>query len=273
MSHTKISRRLLLLATSLACAVLLMIPPLVILASPTMTGETIHVVQRGEYLSAICERYGVTMSAVMQANNIADANRIYIGQHLVIPSGGGSTYGTGSVTSSSYAVSGGCTEYYRVRPGDYLGKIALQFGVTVQSIQGANGIWSSLIFPGTRLRIPCAEGADPVTFAAVESSSTPSTICPLTSGRYLIRPGDTLLKIALRCGTSVAALRQANGLNSDLILIGQWLQVTAYHPSAATPQTFLPAQPVTPVVVEEPTPTPTRAFIRDTLLPTPSPSW
>lgn len=47
--------------------------------------ETIHVVQPGETLSVIARRYGVTITAIAQRNNIGNANRLTIGQRLVIP--------------------------------------------------------------------------------------------------------------------------------------------------------------------------------------------
>jgi LysM repeat protein len=45
-----------------------------------------HVVKRGESLSKIAEAYGVTPKALMEANGVRDANRVLVGQKLVIPS-------------------------------------------------------------------------------------------------------------------------------------------------------------------------------------------
>jgi hypothetical protein len=44
-----------------------------------------HRVQRGEILSRIAARYGVSMWAIAQANGIRNIDRIYAGQVLVIP--------------------------------------------------------------------------------------------------------------------------------------------------------------------------------------------
>jgi len=46
---------------------------------------TTHVVRRGETLYSIARRYGTTVSAIMVANGLANPNRIYVGQRLVIP--------------------------------------------------------------------------------------------------------------------------------------------------------------------------------------------
>src|SRR3982750_1074000 len=51
-------------------------------------GEATHVVQRGENLYRISLKYGVTMAAIAQRNNIANYNLIFSGQTLYIPAGG-----------------------------------------------------------------------------------------------------------------------------------------------------------------------------------------
>jgi putative chitinase len=51
----------------------------------TAPGGRIHVVQRGETLYRIALNYGVSRWAIIRANHIANPNRIYAGQRLVIP--------------------------------------------------------------------------------------------------------------------------------------------------------------------------------------------
>ena len=46
---------------------------------------TRYVVQSGESLSVIAEKYGVTVEAIMAANGIDDPNTIVVGQELLIP--------------------------------------------------------------------------------------------------------------------------------------------------------------------------------------------
>lgn len=62
-------------------------------AQPTATAataaaETLHVVQAGESLSGIAERYGVTLDALIRANNLTDPNLVFSGQRLLIPAPG-----------------------------------------------------------------------------------------------------------------------------------------------------------------------------------------
>ena len=47
--------------------------------------QTIHIVQPGETLSEIAKQYGVSLDALIAANDIADPHLIKIGQELIIP--------------------------------------------------------------------------------------------------------------------------------------------------------------------------------------------
>ncbi|NLE75675.1 MAG: LysM peptidoglycan-binding domain-containing protein [Chloroflexi bacterium] len=51
----------------------------------TTVPGTAHTVAVGETLSTIAQRYGVSVEAIMNANNLPNPNWIYVGQSLVIP--------------------------------------------------------------------------------------------------------------------------------------------------------------------------------------------
>jgi len=52
------------------------------------------------------------------------------------------------------------------------------------------------------------------------------------SNPYTVRKGDTLAKIARRCGVSVASIKKLNRLNSNTIRVGQILIIRASRGSA-----------------------------------------
>lgn len=54
-------------------------------ASPSAAQSVTHVVRRGETLTSIAARYGVSVKAIQDANAIEDPNVILVGQRLVIP--------------------------------------------------------------------------------------------------------------------------------------------------------------------------------------------
>jgi LysM repeat protein len=109
------------------------------------SGQQVHVVQRGETLSSIARRYGVTVAAMQQANNLANPDQIIVGQRLAIPAG----------ASAAPAAPAGQARSYTVRRGDTMSSIAVRFGVTVAALQNANGITNpDKITVGQVLKIP-----------------------------------------------------------------------------------------------------------------------
>jgi LysM repeat protein len=134
-----------------------------------------------------------------------------------------------------------------VQPGENLFRIALQYGTTWPVLAAANNISNpNLIYVGQVLVIP-AGGTTPS-----QPQPQPTTAPSTTPQTYTVVAGDTLTAIALRFGTTVNAIVQANGIvNPNLIYVGQVLNIpggTAPQPGAQpTPQpTVAPGQP-TPV--------------------------
>ena len=97
-----------------------------------------YVVHRGDTLTAIAMRFGVSVWQLASWNHIRNINCIFAGQRLVIFSG-----------------CGGGGHVYIVRCGDTLWSIARMFGTTPWAIARLNGIRNiNLIFAGQRLVIP-----------------------------------------------------------------------------------------------------------------------
>lgn len=65
-------------------------PPTTPPPAPTTPAGTYTVV-RGDTLSRIAQRFGISLAALISANNIPNPNLIYAGQVLVIPGGSGTT--------------------------------------------------------------------------------------------------------------------------------------------------------------------------------------
>jgi lipoprotein-anchoring transpeptidase ErfK/SrfK len=106
-----------------------------------------------------------------------------------------------------------------VQPGDTLSTIARRHGSSVGVIARANGLASvDLIRVGQRLTVPSAGVFAP-----------PSVRVPgVSSSLHIVRPGETLMRIAVLYGTTVSAIARANGLSSpDRIYVGQRLSIPA----------------------------------------------
>ena len=52
---------------------------------------------------------------------------------------------------------------------------------------------------------------------------------PAYGQAYRVQPGDSLWKISQRYGVTVVGIQLTNGLSSDLILAGQYLELPALH--------------------------------------------
>ena len=107
----------------------------------------VYTVRPGDTLAGIAMSFGVTQDALMYANGIRNANKIYVGQQLVIPEKSGDwNMGTGGPE---------CASYYTVRRSDTLSGIAQYYGLETWSLARANGIYDlNEIYSGQSLCIP-----------------------------------------------------------------------------------------------------------------------
>lgn len=179
--------------------------------SPNETSNTEsinYIVQKGDTLWKIANRYGTTVQEIVDINNIENPNWIYPGQELRIVTNstiaGNEARETGSIT-------------YTVQKGNTLSQIAKAYGVSVEHIMELNDIQNpNLIYPNQKLRI---------------TESTNTNLNPVKQSAsqyytYTVRRGDTLWRIAKRYGVSVKYLVRLNGIvNPNLIYPGRVLKI------------------------------------------------
>ena len=107
------------------------------------TGSIVYTVMRGNTLSQISNSYGVTVSHIVEINNIKNPNLIYPGEKLRITESSNTTLNP--VVQNNF---------YTVKTGDTLSSIARRFGITVQYLVNLNGITNpNLIYPGQLLKV------------------------------------------------------------------------------------------------------------------------
>lgn len=163
---------------------------------------TTHRVRRGDTLGAIAREYRTSVDAIMRANRLRSAHKIWPGQRLQIPvRGGAAVSAPPQAAAKARPITAG---EYTVAAGDTLFTIAQRSGTTVAAIMKASNLTSEAIQPGQKLTIP---------------AETPGA-----SRRYQVRPGDTLAAIAEASRVPLADLLKANGLSTrTTIYPGQWL--------------------------------------------------
>jgi len=206
-----------------------------------------HKVKRGETVSQIATKYGVSASEIMRHNSISSARKLRAGQTLKIPGYRGSGQGGGettSTTTASRSESATRTEKvtYKVKPGDTLYDIAQAHRVSVSDLQEWNN-------KGRRSRLKVGEtlhvGERTVT-------ATPSrTAAPATSGGttyHTVRAGEYPAKIARDYGIPVRDFLSWNNLGArSTIKVGDKLIVSAAAQTASNePTTDAIAPPDTP---------------------------
>ena len=132
---------------------------------------------------------------------------VYRGIGTNVPGQNGSSSGSGSGGSGTTTPpgTGGGVQEYVVKAGDSLWLIAQRFHTTVDAIKSLNGLTTNLLNVGQVLKIPAAQSAPYV--------------------EYTVRSGDTLWLLSRRYDTTVDAIKQLNGLTSDMLSIGQVLKI------------------------------------------------
>lgn len=153
----------------------------------TFSGDKVYLVKRGDNLTMIAKKFQVSLAALKKHNKLRGKNFLAIGQKLKIPSSspqatrytikkGDNLYTIarrhhttvseilalnkkrlsrishqtiypGDVILLPYVEK----TFYTVKPGDYLGRIAAKFGLSLHQIKKLNAMKRSHIYPGQRL--------------------------------------------------------------------------------------------------------------------------
>ena len=157
----------------------------------------LYKVKRGDTLSKIALEFNTTVEHLVQINNIKNPNLIYTGEILTISCNHNNN--TNDNDSQNMIT-------YKVKRGDTLSQIALEYNTTVSSLVNLNNIKNpNLIYAGETIKI-------------IPNNSS--------SNYYTVKRGNTLWGIARMYNTSVANIVRMNGIrNPNLIYPGQTLKV------------------------------------------------
>src|SRR2546428_3702834 len=165
------------------------------------------------------------------------------------------------VLATSGRVEAGSTHV--VQPGETLYRIALRYGVTVGALAAYNGLSDpTLIHSGQILNIPPTGARDrakpapkppkPAKTPSAQQATQGTVVIRKVTYRYVVSRGDTLYSIARRFGITVAVLKQANGLTSELIHPGQRLVIPGAKVSIRIPPPGPTIQMKVPPATETP---------------------
>ncbi len=199
--------------------------------------DTLYTVRPGDTVSHIAQRSGVSIAAISRANALANPSWIRAGQVLTIPGSTATTPRTAPVAATTTV-----RTTYTVVKGDTVSYIAARTGTSVAAIVAANRLdGRAFIRIGQVLTIPTAGTATAPTVSTVAADvsivpAVQAVTAPTSVTSYTVAAGDTVSAIAARFGTTIAAVRAANGLDSRcFIRIGQSLDVPGPSVATATP--------------------------------------
>jgi len=187
------------------------VPP----AGTPAVGPIVHIVQPGETLRSIAELYRTTVWAIMAANGMTYPT-IYAYQAIFVPS----------------PMEHGPT-VHMVIPGETLYSIAKVYSTTVPLIMLANNLQTYSLHVYQLLVIPpkgWSGGPLPFPVPWADGPKRPGAPSghyegPREGHLYVVQRHDTLFSIARRFGSSVEAIRAANGLSGTTIYVGQRLRI------------------------------------------------
>ena len=149
-----------------------------------------YTVMEGDSLYSIANKYNISVSDLIDFNGLP-TTVLTIGEVIRIPRN----------------LVNGKENVYVVKPGDTLYRIANTYNVSINDLIQANNLSSNILSIGQELVIP---------------------VKPVTEEDYFVyevMPNDTLYSIARRFNTKVDAIKSYNNLTSNLLSIGQTLQI------------------------------------------------
>jgi membrane-bound lytic murein transglycosylase D len=163
-----------------------------------------HIVRRGENLTLIARKYGVSVSQLQQRNSLGRRSVLKPGQKLVIRQ---------ATAAKADGTGGGKAVYHVVRRGENLSLIARRYGVSIAELMRRNGLnRRAIIRVGQRLKIK----------EEAEAEASPSS----KVFYHRVRRGENLSLIAEKYGSTVREIASLNNLKSRSFLrVGQKLKV------------------------------------------------
>lgn len=206
----------------------------------TVSRVKYHKVRKGDSLSEISDRYGITMTELKKWNHLRN-NKAPMGRKLKI-------YTTEAVASTSRKITKPDTiavkestaiasntakvfkeekvvsykdvvKYHKVKRGDNLGEISDKYGVSVAEVKKWNRIKGSNIVPGKSLKIIKNERVVTTVRKEIKAdrnaveTAVASNDGDKPSDYYVVERGDNLFSIAKKFNVSLEDLKKWNNLN------------------------------------------------------------
>lgn len=167
-----------------------------------------HVVEKGESLFSIAQKYDVTSEELKAWNNLEEET-IQSGSKLIV---------TALVKQK--------TENHIVQSGENLSTLSKKYGVTIDELKEWNELEDNTIKLGSTLKIMLP--ADEEEVVAEVKAKKPEKQSPYKSEKvYIVQKGDSLFSISQKIkGVTVSDLKKWNGISGGNIKPGMKLKIS-----------------------------------------------
>ena len=188
---------------------------------PAAVTPTSYVVQSGDTVFTIAERFGLATVDVLEWNDLSWRSVIYPGQTLTL-----SAPAAPAPAPAAAASPAPTTTTHTVVAGDTIFAIAQQHGTTADALLAANGLGGdSIIYPGQSIVI----GTAPATSAAAPAPATsapaaPATPAPASPSTALNEPQAENAALIIRIGRELGVSDRGIVIALGTSMVESWLR-------------------------------------------------
>lgn len=235
-----------------------------VVENPLVAGAPeIHVVQPGETLATIANRYGITVADLLKANNIANPDLIYRGQELSVWTTESVeieepvaetlpdlelarqiNLGARPIVSADFDLrtAAAVQATHIVQPGETLYRIAQKYGLTWQQIAEVNNIPNvDRINSGTELIIPSVEVEGTPLIAGIQGPAIIPPTPTITTGRLIMVDLSDSMVYAFEDGALVYTALGSMGVPATPTVQGEYRIYSRYRAQTMSgPGYYLP---------------------------------
>ena len=182
----------------------------VVVAKPTPPPVKIRAVtyrvKRGDTLGGVAVRYKTSIAKLKQLNKKRSSS-IYVGEKLIV--------GNKVVPQQTKTATTAKKTIHKVRSGETLGQIAIDYGVPLKDILKWNNKKRTSVYVNEKL-----------TIYPKNTKTKATSNVKYKNIKYTVRRGENLSYIAAKFGTTPSQLKKNNKKRSDKILVGEILNIS-----------------------------------------------
>lgn len=195
---------------------------------------TSYVVQSGDTLTAVADKFGFTNQQLADMNNLTPTSNLLRGARLsLVDDGTNKTTSTNSkndapLTSAASKTSKIETINYRVKAGESVGSLANRYNMSNEQLAELNKFSAnSSLLLGQSIKVPAsAPDVEDKPDSKTENSRKTQSAAKVSTVSYTVKSGDTLSAIASRYQTSNEELAKLNRISANsMVILGQKLTV------------------------------------------------